>query len=97
MTREEAQALAEELVLKMSRESFTTHGRDFQQIGSVFAQGIMAHASNMLRGGDVKTNSIIMLAACSIELLREAFLLVAAKGATPDQIRAEHAERGMPS
>jgi hypothetical protein len=87
MTREEAQALAEELVLDKARSSFLKDARNFEQIASVFLGGIQAHYNALANGGDIRSGNVLSLAACSIELLRETFLAV---GASAIEVRARH-------
>lgn len=90
MTREEAQALAEELVLRMSRESFIRRRMNWHDAATTYAGGIRAHYGVLTTGGDLMSNSLVMIAAIAIEVLREAFVKT---GATAEEIREDHALR----
>jgi hypothetical protein len=87
MTREQAQALAEELVLRLARDSFDRRRWSLDQIGATFCGGIRALHGVVEARGEIKSNSVVMIAACAIELLREAFVQT---GDSAEEIRAAH-------
>lgn len=87
MTREESQSLAEELVLRMSRESFARRAMGWDDAATMYMEGVFAQANVIAGGGQLRSNSLVLLAACALEVLREAFVQLPL---TPDQIRAEH-------
>lgn len=87
MTRVEAQTLAEELVLRMARDSFRRRRMGWDAVATTFCGGIRALFDVIEARGQVKSNAMVMIAACAIEVLRETF---ANCGETAEQIREQH-------
>jgi hypothetical protein len=87
MTREEAQALAEELVLRFTRDSFRRRRMGWHDAATTYAGGIRAHYGVLTTGGDLMSNSHVMIAAIAIEVLRESFVKT---GETAEEIREAH-------
>lgn len=84
MTREEAQALAEELVLRLVRRAFNEKRLPtLRAAREAYAGGL----ASMVTGDQIMSNAVVMHAAVGIELLRETFLQT---GDTAEEIRAEH-------
>lgn len=84
MTREEAQALAEEIA--------TEHARVGEPLGleraaHLFEEGVHIFSRSLRRGETPTSRQIACLAGCAIELLRESFL---ACGGSAEGIRAGH-------
>lgn len=87
MTREEAQALAEELVLRLARDSFTRLPKGLRELGAAYLGGVTQQFEQLTTGGELRTNGVVMLGAIAIEFLRELFLYT---GDSADNIRRLH-------
>jgi len=94
MTRTEAQALAEEIVLKLSRYSFERRGLGLDAVAHTFCGGVRAHHGVIQAGGQIMSGQVASLAACAIELLRECFLTMED---SPDEIVRLHAPGPRPA
>lgn len=88
MTREEAQALAEELVLRMSRDSWKRRRMGQDALASTYCEGLQAQIGVLRSGGALMSNSMVMMASVAIELLREVF---ASMDESVEDIREAHA------